>query len=99
MKVQLKLVEASPELLWTYGEVKNLNAPGTPTVSIAEAVFQNGTRFVAGPGLHAYRFLIKGDGTVKIQAFDVDRNVALAPAAAFDTKEAHGGHTYVFGVG
>ena len=99
MKVQIKLLEASSNTLWTSGEVKNVSAPGSPTVTDAEAVVGDGTRFIAGTGLYAYRFLIKGDGSIKIQAFDASSNQALAPAASFDTTEVHGGHTYLFGVG
>jgi hypothetical protein len=98
VKVQIKLLEASPSTLWTQGEVKNVSASGAPTVALAKAAIRGGTRFLTGPGLHAYRFLIEGEGTIKVQAFDASTDRALAPAATFDTTEVHGGHTYVFGV-
>lgn len=98
MKVQIKLVEAKPDALWTSGEVKNVAAMGSPTVAQARAALGEGTRFHTGPGTHAYQFLIVGDGTVKVQAFDASSGLALAPATTFDTTEVHGGHTYVFGV-
>ena len=98
MKVQLKLVDAAPNSLWTTGEVKNTSAAGQPTITVAEARLGDGTKFITSSGLHTYRFLIKGDGSLKLQAFDADAGVALAPAGSFDTTEVHGGHTYVFGV-
>jgi hypothetical protein len=97
--VQLKLVEASPDILWTYGGVKNLSAPDATPETDAEARLGDGTQFPTGPGLHRYLFEIKGNGSVKIQAFDLDHNVALAQAESYDTKAVHGGHVYKFGVG
>jgi hypothetical protein len=98
MKVQIKLIEATPNTLWTQGEVKNVTAAGMPTVTQSRSALGDGTRFITSAGLHAYGFVIVGDGAVKVQAFDADTGVALAAASPFDTKEVHGGHTYVFGV-
>jgi hypothetical protein len=98
MRVRIILTEANPDILWTHGEVLNVSIAGHPTVSLAEAMLKKGTVFLAQPGLQAYRFLIKGDGALRMQAFDADSNNALAPGVAFDTKEAHGGFTYVFSV-
>lgn len=98
MKIQIKLVEAKPQTLWTQGEVKNVSVQGAPTVTQARAALGDGTRFLTGAGTHAYQLLIVGDGEVKVQAFDASSGLAIAPAATFDTTEVHGGHTYVFGV-
>jgi hypothetical protein len=98
MKAKLMLIEATPNDLWTHGEVKNLSAPGHPTITPANCALKEGSTFISSPGLHAYRFAIKGTGTVKIQAFDAASGIAIAPAVAYDTNEAHGGHTYIFGV-
>lgn len=98
MRIHLVLTEAKPDDLWTTGEVKNVSAPGSPTITPATCRLKAGPKFIAGPGMHAYRFEIRGDGEIKVQAIDADTGAAVAAPGSFDTSVVHGGHTYVFEV-
>lgn len=98
MRVQLKLVEASPKTLVTTGEVKNVSAFGSPTIADAAAALYGGSRFATITGVHSYQFHIAGEGTIKLQAFDAERGVALAPPQTFATSAEQRGYSYEFGV-
>ena len=99
MQVRIVLTEASPDTLWTHGEVKNVSAPGTPTVGLADAMLKKGSSFPTQPGTHTYRFLIHGNGTLKMQAINADSGQAIALAQPFDTTtDGHGALTYEFQV-
>lgn len=91
-------VQMSNQVEYVTGQIRNVSAAGSPVVAERLTIGESKELNLCAPGLHAYRFLIQGDGAVVFRAYDANSGKLLnsGGSARFDTTEVHGGHTFVF---
>jgi len=94
--VEILLMGATVDDTRTWGEVKAMEEPGTPTVAHIEARRSFNDMFQAKPGRHVYQFRV--DRSSKIVLHCRVDGALVGSATEFDCTTITAGRRYVFEV-